>query len=306
VPSRAARLASCLVILTLAGSARATDAAAGGAALRQARAAWDKGSLENAEMLYREALERGGLAPSEVLEGYVRLGSVRASLGKKDQAIAAFRAASILDASFAVPAEAGPKGPALAAQAKKDTQKIGSIQLAMKAPRETPAGKAFTVTAQLDAAHIPIVHHVGFVARDGTSAKETSGDVKPAESMDLEVPADVTLPNASLLVRVDALDSHGNRLASVEERVKVGDGAVASGGAAASGASAGAGASGGNLATAPSPTGDTSLRKGGSFWSSPWPYVIGALALGGAGTAVYFGTRPSDEVTVGQVGVRTR
>lgn len=291
------------MILTLAGSARATDAAPGGAALRQARAAWEKGSLENAEMLYREALERGGLAPSEVLEGYVRLGSVRASLGKKDQAIAAYRAASILDSTFAVPAEAGPKGPALAAQAKKDTQKIGSIQLTMKAPKEAASGKTFTVSAQLDAAHIPIVHHVGLVARDGTSAKEATAEVKPAESMELEVPADVTLPNASVLVRVDALDSHGNRLASVEERVRIGDGAVASGGAAASGASAGAS---GNPATAPSPTGDTSLRKGGSFWSSPWPYVVGALALGGAGTAVYFGTRPSDEVSVGQVGVRTR
>lgn len=259
--------------------------------------------MESAEQSYREALEKGGLAPNEVLEGYVRLGSIRASIGKREQAVAAFRAASILDSTFAVPSEAGPKGPAYAAQAKKDTAKIGSIQLSVKGPKEVPSGKSFSVTAMLDSAHIPIVTKVGLVARDGTSAKEATTDARPQEQMELEVPADVTLPNASLLIRVDALDSHGNRLASVEERVRVQEGGGA--GAAVVAAPVSTGGSSASLATAPSPSGDD-RRKGGSFWSSPWPYLIGGIALAGAGTAVYFGTRPADEVAVGQVGVRTR
>jgi len=287
----------------MAGAAYAQSPPPGASALRQARAAWDKGALETAEPLYREALEKGGLAPNDVLEGYVRLGAVRASLGKREQAVAAFRAASILDSTFAVPAEAGPKGPQYAAQAKRDTAKIGSIQLALRAPKETPSGKSFTVTAQLDAAHIPIVSRVAVLARDGTSARESVAETKPGESMELDIPAEVTLPNASLLVRVDALDSHGNRLASAEERVRVADGPAA--GAVAAGGSSGSGFTA-SLANSPSPSGDTSLRRGGSFWSSPWPYVIGGIALAGAGAAVYFGTRPSDDVSVGQVGVRTR
>jgi hypothetical protein len=292
---------ACFVLGTLAAPAYASETAAGGPALRQARAAWEKGNLDIAEPLYREALEKGGLAPGDVLEGYVRLGSIRASLGKRDQAIAAFRAASILDSTFAVPSEAGPKGPAYAAQAKKDTAKIGSIQLTLKAPKEVTSGKSFTVTASLDGAHIPIVAKLGLVARDGTSGKEATAEGKPGESAELEVPAEVTMPSASILVRVDALDGHGNRLASAEERVRVPEGGVAAGGgsnAKAEPSSAGASAS--------SAGADTGVRKGGGFWSSPWPYVIGGVALAGAGTAVYFGTRPSEQVAVGAPSVRAK
>ena len=291
---------ACFVLATNAAPAYASEAAAGGPALRQARAAWEKGNLDIAEPLYREALEKGGLAPADILEGYVRLGSIRASLGKRDQAIAAFRAASILDSTFAVPSEAGPKGPAYAAQAKKDTAKIGSIQLSIKAPKEVTSGKSFTVTASLDGAHIPIVAKLGLIARDGTSGKEATTETKPSDSAELEVPAEVTMPGASILVRVDALDSHGNRLASVEERVRVPEGGIVA-----------AGGGGSNAKSEPSRSGaaasaDTGVRTGGGFWSSPWPYVIGGVALAGAGTAVYFGTRPSDQVAVGAPAVRAK
>jgi hypothetical protein len=297
----------CLVLgamATSAWTAHAADPAAGGPALRQARAAWDKGAIETAEPLYREALEKGGLAPPDVLEGYVRLGSIRASLNKKDQAIAAFRAASILDSTFAVPTEAGPKGPSLAAQAKKDTAKIGSIQLTIKAPKEAPSGKSFKVTAELDAAHIPIVAKIALLARDGTSGKEVVAEARSGETVELEVASEVTLPNASVLVRVDALDKQGNRLASAEERVRVTEGGGAA--AVASAPSSGSSSSSSSTPASTSPGGDTSPRKGGGFWSSPWPYVVGGLALAATGTAVYFGTRPSDQVSVGQVGVRAK
>ncbi len=290
---------ACFVIITTAAPAFASESAAGGPALRQARAAWDKGNIDTAEPLYREALEKGGLAPTDVLEGYVRLGSIRAANGKKDQAIAAFRAASILDSTFAVPTEAGPKGPAYAAQAKKDTAKIGSIQLSIKAPKEATSGKSFTVTASLDSSHVPIVAKIGLVARDGTSGKEVVAEGKPGESVDLEVASELTMPNASILVRVDALDRQGNRLASAEERVRVPEGGTAAAGAGSSKESSSASSS-----SSSSPSGaDSGVRKGGGFWSSPWPYVIGGVALASAGTAVYFGTRPTAQVAVGQVGV---
>ncbi len=288
------------VIVTTAAPAFASESAAGGPALRQARAAWDKGNLDTAEPLYREALEKGGLAPTDVLEGYVRLGSIRASNGKKDQAIAAFRAASILDSTFAVPTEAGPKGPAYAAQAKKDTAKIGSIQLSIKAPKEATSGKSFTVTASLDSSHVPIVAKIGLVARDGTSGKEIVAEGKPGESVDLEVASELTMPNASILVRVDALDRQGNRLASAEERVRVPEGGTAAAGAAGGSKDA---SSASSSSSSGANGGDSGVRKGTGFWSSPWPYLIGGVALASAGTAVYFGTRPTAQVAVGQVGV---
>ena len=204
--------------------------------------------------------------------------------------------------TFAVPTEAGPKGPAYAAQAKKDTAKIGSIQLSIKAPKEATSGKPFTVTASLDGSHIPIVAKIGLVARDGTSGKEVVAEGKPGESVDLEVASELTMPNASILVRVDALDRQGNRLASAEERVRVPE----NGGAAvvAAGGSKG-GSSASSSSSAPADS-DSGVRKGGGFWSSPWPYLIGGIAIASAGTAVYFGTRPTAQVAVGQVGVKAK
>lgn len=267
----------------------------GVASLRQARSAWDRGSLEAAEPFYREALERGGLAPNEVLEGYVRLGSIRAALGKKDSAMRAFVAAAILDEKFLLPPEAGQKGHTLAERARRDTAKIGSIQLAIQVPKEVVSGKAFKVTATLDKGHLPIVNKIGLAAKDGTTGKEVSLDAKPEESVEFEIAGDITLPGASIVVHVDALDAHQNRLASAEERLKVVDDRntpVAVGPLKEKDV----------VATGPvgkPPSGDTGVRRGGAFWSSPWPYVIGGIALAGAGAAVYFGLRPTDNVSVG-------
>jgi hypothetical protein len=296
----------CVVAFSVAlfavttSDAWAADGAPGAAALRQARVAWDRGSLETAEPLYREALEKGGLSPTEVLEGYVRLGSIRAALGKKDSAMRAFVAAAILDEKFSIPSEAGPKGHTLAEKARRDTAKIGSIQLAVQVPKEAASGKAFKVTATLDKSHMPIVNKIGLTAKDGTTGKEVTLDAKPEESVEFEIAGDITLPGASILVHIDALDAHQNRLASAEERVK-----VAEDKGAPSGAGAGAKEKD-SITTAPlgkPQVGDAGVRRGGGFWSSPWPYVIGGIAIAGAGAAVYFGTRPSESVSVGQVNV---
>src|SRR5262249_26632181 len=192
----------------MVGDARAGEMAPGAPALRQARAQWEKGALETAEPLYREALEKGGLAPNEVLEGYVRLGSIRAALGKKESAVAAFRAASILDSGFGVPSEAGSRGAALAEKAKQSTKNIGSSQLALQVPKEAQAGKSFKVTATLDKGHMPIVAKIALSAKDGTTGKEVTLDAKSDESVEFEVGSEVTLPGASILVHVDALDGH--------------------------------------------------------------------------------------------------
>jgi hypothetical protein len=296
-------LSSALLVGALTADARAADTPAGEPALKRARAAWDRGSLGRAEPLYREALEKGGLAPADVLEGYVRLGSIRAALGKKDSAVAAFRAASVLDASFSVPKEAGARGARLAEKAKRDTARLGSIQLAVHVPKDASIGKPFTVTATLDKAHLPIVNKISMVAKDGTTGKELSLEANSEESVEFEIGSEIMLPGASILVHVDALDSHQNRLASSEDRVRVPDRVEPVAAAVPPPPK--------STATTKKETkkpvqGDPELRKGGAFWSSPWPYVIGGVALAGAGAAVYFGTRPAENISLGQVGVRTQ
>lgn len=283
--------ASCLVVMVTASPVSAAEQSAGAPALEKARAMWDRGALRKAEPLYRDALEKGGLAPDQVLEGYVRLGAIRASRGKDDQAIAAFRAAAILDEGFTVPSEAGPKGPKLADKARKDTAKIGSLEITLEAPDETPAGKPFTVTVTVDEAHLPIIDKLGLVTKDGTSGKQETLEAKPEASLELEVPGTIALPDASLVVRLDALDKHGNRLASAEQRVRVPGESHAVAAAAD---------------TKKPSSSDEGARTGGGFWSSPWPYLIGGVALAGAGAAVYFGTRPPEDVSLGQIGVQAR
>lgn len=300
-------LAATCVVAAMTTPALAADPA-GAAALAKARAAWDAGTPFKAEPLYREAIEKGGLAPSEVLEGYVRLGAIRAARGKKDQAVAAFRAASVLDSSFTVPREGGKNAPALAARAKRDTARIGSLKLTADVPKEADAAKPFKVSATLDAAHVAIVTKIAVVTKDGPNGKETVVDAKSQESLDLEVPAEAVTGGANLIVRVDALDAHQNRLATVEERVKVGEAPAAAPAVAAKEPEPAQPAKANPFMTTPTapPDADSHPRRGGGFWSSPWPYVIGGVALASAGTAVYFGTRPPEDVSVGQVGVRTR
>jgi len=42
--------------------------------------------------------------------------------------------------------------------------------------------------------------------------------------------------------------------------------------------------------------------KGEAASGRPWPYVIGTVALAGAGAAAYFTLRPADDVSVGPRG----
>lgn len=297
------------VVFFAATPAQADDGADGNAALNKARAAWDRGALKEAESAYRDAIEKGGLEPSEVLEGYVHLGVIRSSLGKKDQAVAAFRAAAVLDDSFVVPPEAGRRGAALAARAKKDTAKFGSLIVTIEAPKETPSEKTFRIVAHIDALHVPIVDKIALVAREGVTSKTTTMVAKAGESVTFDVPAEFVTPYGNILARVDALDRHANRLASAEARVRMTNNNRPLEGPLAKPVPVPATPASKPSLVVVKPAStprDSAQEKGGTFWSSPWPYVIGGVVLAGAGAAVFVATRPSDDVTIGQVGVRTR
>lgn len=256
--------------------------------LGHARNAWDRGEVSGAETAYKAAIENGELSPSEVVESYVRIGCARVLLGKKEAAANAFRAAAVIDPNFVVPTEAGPKANQIAANAKKDVAKFGGITLSLTAPQTAPLGKPVVVSAELDHSHLTIVKRLAVVAREGTSGKEYKHDELTAEKVEFTIPGDMVMPDATILVRVDALDSYNNRIATQTSRVKAGP------------AEAGTTAAAKPQGTKPKEP----AKESKSFWSTPWPYVIGGAVLVGAGTAGYFQFRPSDNVTVSAVSVR--
>ncbi len=282
-------IAAAIVFASLAPPASAEPASS--MSLNHARNTWDRGDIGGSETAYKTAIENGELSPSEVVESYVRIGCSRVLLGKKEAAQNAFRAAAVLDPSFVVPSEAGQKANQVAALAKKDVAKFGGISLSVSAPATSPVGKPIAVGADLDHSHLTIVKRLAVIAREGTSGKEYKHEEPTAEHVDFTIPAELAMPDASIVVRVDALDSYNNRIATQTSRVKAEGGDVkAAAGPTARGLSvAGAG---------------QKPKESKSFWSTPWPYVIGGAVLAGAGTAGYFQFRPTDNVTVNAVTVR--
>lgn len=261
--------------------------------LNHARNAWDRGDVSGSETAYKTAIENGELSPSEVVESYVRIGCSRVLLGKKDAAQNAFRAAAVLDPNFVVPSEAGQKASQVAALAKKDVAKFGGISLSMTAPATSPVGKPVTVGADLDHSHLTIVKRLAVVAREGTSGKEYKHEEPTAEHVDFTIPGELVMPDASILVRVDALDAYNNRIATQTSRVK----ASRDGDGDPKGVT-------GPVAQDTKPKQDKRPKESKSFWSTPWPYVIGGAVLAGAGSAAYLQFRPTDNVTVSAVSVR--
>jgi hypothetical protein len=264
----------------------------GADALARARSAWQRGDFDIAEPLYKEAIEKGGLLPGDILDAYAHLGAARAVLGKLKPALEAFREAAVIDAKFEVPAEAGKRAKGLADRAKLEKRKIGSISLRAEVPSSGKPGESFGVDATLDDAHVKVVKKVGIFVRDPLSGKNYEEKATPAATVHFEVPASVTLPSATLVVRVDALDAHDNRLSSSESKVRIE-------------------AMPAKVADAPPPHADKPRaqdratapekekpKSGGGFWSSPWPYVIGGAALAAGGAAAYIFTRPTDDVSL--------
>jgi len=258
--------------------------------LMQAAKAWENAELNKAADLYEKALEEGGLYPSDVLVAYSRIGTVRAAMGRTSEALSRFRVAATLDPSFELPSEAGPKAKTVYKKAKAEAIKQGGgkLEVTAEVPQQATPGTEFKVVGHLPEAFVPLMVEMGITVSDPSIASmQPWSTKKPIDtSVQFEVPGKAVLAGANLLVRVDALDSHGNRWASSQTRVQV---------------SAPKAKDAGPMTSGPLPEfGDDNKdkKKSGGFWSSPWPWVIGGAVVVG-GTAAYFMTRPTDDVTVG-------
>lgn len=280
-----------MFILSAAAASQAQPPSpnSGAGALSRARAAWQKGDFDVAEPLYKDAIDAGGLGPDEIVDAWVHLGAARAVMGQPKPALEAFRHAAAIDPKFVVPSEAGKRAVQMAEVARREKARLGPMVLALSGdlPSTLKTGQGFGVDATLDGPHVPFVAKIGVVARDPLTQKSFADARQASTLVHFDVPGSIALPGASIVVRVDALDGHDNRLASFERRVQVEAVAV--------------------IAQRPEPAqgrdkdkGDNDKKKaGGGFWSSPWPYVIGGVVLAAGGGAAWYFTRSTDDVNVG-------
>jgi hypothetical protein len=273
-----------MVIAAFSGSVYAQTSTqavkpAGSSALERARAAWEGGDFDLVAGLYGDALIAGGLTHGEVVSAYARMGAALAVTGKTRQALAALRTAALLDPDFTLPGEAGKKAMALADRARHEQARSAPLSLKADVPERVDPGSPFGVDVTLASPQPPLVavDALTIEARDTLAGHAYRQQTAPEPEHRFEVPTRMTLPGASLLILVRALDVHGNELSIAERRVRVGP------------ARAVAGAS----------PGDHPTHASGSFWKSPWPYVVGGVTLAAGGAALYFATRSTADVNVG-------
>jgi hypothetical protein len=311
--SRGALLALTFILAATAARADPPPQPPGADALAAARAAWDGKHFAEAALSYKSALDHGGLAPGDTLDAYVHLGAARARIGKKELARVAFRQAALIDRHFKTPPEAGKKAALIARQARRDEAKMGSIVLNATIPDSAAAGEPFGVDATLDPKHAAVTAKVGVDAWDSLSGKHWASSNVAAAKMHFDVPASVTLPGATLVVRVDALDPHDNRLATQEQRVHIEPAETPEVAALpakpaplppAAVAAPAALTFTGDLTPPAKPSKEG--QKHGGILSSPWFYLIGGVVLAAGGAFAYYELRPSDDVSLGGAHVVTR
>jgi len=296
LPSRAVLVRTGVAVVVLATSAAPVHAQTAESPLAPVRSAWDSGDFDQVPALCQKALAKGGLGKANALDVYTRLGAALAIAGQKKPAIAAFRRAALIDPSFRVPPEAGKTALALADTARREQKRAGTLALSFEVAGggDVASGSAFGIDVSLTApTRGSPVSAITLDATDTLAGRTYEQRAAAGPSVHFEVPSRMTLPDASLLVRVHARDGNDNELADTQRRVRVAPAVpIAPSGPIAA-------------LSAPAPARkEDRERSGGSFWSSPWPYVIGGAALAAGGVSTWFLTRPTDNVDVGAVSVR--
>jgi hypothetical protein len=298
LPSRAVLVRTGVAVVVFATSAGPVQAQTAESPLAPVRSAWDSGDFDQVPALCQKVLAKGGLGKADALDAYTRLGAALAIAGQKKPAIAAFRRAALIDPAFRLPPEAGKTALALAEAARREQKRAGTLALSFDVTGgergEVAPGSSFSVDVSLTApTRGSPVSAITLDATDTLAGKTYEQRAAAGPGAHFEVPSRMTLPDASLLVRVHARDGNDNELAETQRRVRVAPAVpVTESGPIAA-------------LTRPAPSRKEERdRAGGGFWNSPWPYVIGGAALAAGGVTTWFLTRPTDNVDVGSVRVQ--
>ncbi|MCA9642745.1 MAG: tetratricopeptide repeat protein [Polyangiaceae bacterium] len=257
----------------------------------KADAAWHRGELEEAQKLYQEALDAGGLEPEEVVIAYSRIGTVKAALKDKAGALSDFRVASVVDPNFELPADSGPVARKLYAQAKSEAGEQGEkLSLNISAPEEIPANQAFVIETEIPEGFSVFVTRVVVTIEDTLTGKKWRKKLDSSGKLTFKFPPKVAERGARLKVRVAGMDSKDNAWVAESLKIKV-EGERSTGAAPASG-------SWGKEDPFANKKKDKKKDEGGIF-SGPVPWIAGGVAIVATAAVVFFATRPSDDVSVG-------
>jgi hypothetical protein len=291
-----------MTLVTWSGAVRAQADAATSArapkatALQRARDAWNNGDFDIAPDLYTDAINAGGLQKFDIVDAYTRIGASLTMAHKTQAALAVFRNTALLDPGFKVPPEAGKAVNALAERARREQARVGSLTIAAQVQEEVDSGAAIPVDVSVAPTPAALVEAISIEVRDPVTAHSWAQSRPVAAHLRFDVPTRLTLPNATLVIVLEARDSHENHLGSIEKRVHV---AAPPPAPAPPPPAAPVVSLAGSTHAIHDETPPVDSHKGGGFWSTAWPYVLGALALAGGGAAVYFALRPTDQATVG-------
>ena len=246
-------------------SAHAQDASTRGVELlASARNAWAQGSLEEAEALFRNALEAGHLTPSEVVEATIYVATVEVAAGKVAPARDHFRLAALIDPAYSLPLEASKAAIAMATAEKKKAVPA-RFERAIRAPASVTLPG--TITLEIPVSNDHATHVTSLWARAEVGKREVTRTQVPTESVtkiDLRIKEKLQAEN--VIVRVAGVDAHENHLVERDITIRI---------------SHSAGAVPVVVATGP--------KK--SIWATPWPYLLGGVLFIGGGTALVIATR---------------
>lgn len=277
---RALSLAGALLVASLASSASAQEDAPL-PPIAAATEAWEVGEIDKAGKLYEDALKQGGLTPSDTMAAFVRVGVWRASKGKTDAALNAFRNAAVIDPNFELPKEAPARSKAVYDRARKEAEGQPPLVVDVKAPEAPLApGEPFHVVGSLPEPMVPFFDALSVKVADKQGTVVHAEELPADSAVDFTIPGDVVKAGQSLTVEVSALDPQHNEWARAVATVKakkppppVID-----------------------EPAAPPPPPETA-----PFWSTKWPFVVGGAALLTVGVIVVatVAAGGSDVATVG-------
>ncbi|HET6146480.1 MAG TPA: tetratricopeptide repeat protein [Polyangia bacterium] len=248
------------------------DAARGAEALGLAKAFLRDGQLADAAATAERLLREPDNGREILAEAYVVGGRAAARLGDALGAEAQFRRALELRPAAELTDATPPETASF--EAARRNMKGGGLRLVQAPLGELPAGKpsALALTVEGDSEQMVSTLELGYRRGDGGAFVTT----RVPNAAALAIPAAALTAGARIDYYVRALDAHGGVLAesgtpALPFRLQVAaPAAVAGGGAAAPGA--------------------TPWYKRWWVWT-----LVGAVALGGGGAAVYAGTRSSGD-----------
>lgn len=272
----------CLVVVIAA----TTSARADEDMLAAASRAWDAGQTAKAAVLYETAVEQGLLYPGDASTVFMRIGIAAAVKANNSAAMNAFRVALAVDPDTELPREANAQAKKVFASAKTEASKrTGKLQVRGEVPEQVKYTQGFTVKAQVPEAFLAVVTDVAISVRDPGSPnmKPFTAKQPVAAMVSFDVPRKAVVAGATMAVRLDLLDEHGNRLAFYEARIPVTQ--RPQGGAIET------------VGDGSTPT-KKSAKKSQDFWGTPWPWVIGAAVVVGVVVGASVAATRSSDVTV--------